>query len=81
MNAVIETDRLVLCTFKADDVDLIYELNRDPEVTRYSCDPVFDLEQAKKFLNEIILPQYALYNYGRWATFLKLGLEFIGWCA
>jgi ribosomal-protein-alanine N-acetyltransferase len=25
-------------------------------------------------------PQYALYNYGRWAVHLKQDLEFIGWC-
>jgi len=31
-------------------------------------------------LTEVILPQYALYNHGRWAVHLKPDLEFIGWC-
>jgi len=80
MNVVVETDGLLLCTFTPVDVELIYELNRDPEVTRYTCDPVLDLEQAKNILNDVILPQYAMHNYGRWAIFLKPGAEFIGWC-
>jgi ribosomal-protein-alanine N-acetyltransferase len=80
MNIIIETDRLLLRTFTKDDATLIYKLNRDPEVTRYTCDPVSDLEHAAKVLEETILPQYALYNHGRWAVHLRDGLEFIGWC-
>ena len=79
MNVVIETDRLLLRTFTEEDADLIYELNLDPEVTRYTHDPMTDIEQAKKVLIEVILPQYALYNHGRWAVHLKPGLEFLGW--
>ncbi len=80
MNVIIETDRLLLRTFTEDDAPLIYELNKDPEVTRYTCDPMLDLPHAKKVLEEVILPQYALYNRGRWATHIKSNLEFIGWC-
>ena len=79
MNAVIETDRLLLRTFTEDDAALIYSLNLDPEVTRYTHDPMIDIEQAKKVLIGVILPQYALYNHGRWAVHLKPGLEFLGW--
>jgi RimJ/RimL family protein N-acetyltransferase len=53
MDAVIETNRLLLCTFTDDDTDLIYQLNRDPKVTRYTCDPVFDLDQAKKYWTKL----------------------------
>jgi ribosomal-protein-alanine N-acetyltransferase len=79
MNVVLETDRLLLRTFTEDDAALLYELNLDPEVTRYTLDPMTNVEHAKKVLVEIILPQYALYNHGRWAVHLKPGLEFIGW--
>ena len=68
MNVIIETDRLILRTFTEDDASLLYELNLDPEVTRYTHDPMTDLEQAKKVLVEVILPQYALYNHGRWLS-------------
>lgn len=80
MNIVIETGRLVLRTFTNEDAQLIYQLNIDPEVTRYTLDPVVDIEQAQEILEQIIIPQYALYNYGRWAVHIKPNLEFIGWC-
>jgi len=80
MNVVIETPRLLLRTFTEDDAQLIYDLNLDPEVTRYTHDPVKDLNHAKEILEKVILPQYALYNHGRWAVHVKPGLEFIGWC-
>ena len=80
MNVVIETDRLLLRRFTEDDAPLLYELNLDPEVIRYTHDPMTDVEHARKVLNEVILPQYVLYNHGRWAVHLRSNLEFTGWC-
>lgn len=81
MNVIIETDRLLLRTFTIDDAQLIYDLNNDPEVIRYTYDPVTDLDHALSVLEKTILPQYSLYNYGRWAVHIKPALEFIGWCS
>lgn len=39
MNVIIETERLLLRTFTEFDATLIYELNLDPDVTRYTHDP------------------------------------------
>ena len=80
MSVVIETDRLLLRKFTEDEATLLYELNPDPEVIRYTHDPIADVDHAKNVLNEVILPQYVLYNHGRWAVRLKSNLEFIGWC-
>lgn len=80
MNVVIETERLLLRTFTELDAPLIYELNLDPDVTRYTHDPVKDLAHATEILEKTIIPQYALYNHGRWAVHLKPTLEFLGWC-
>ena len=80
MNIIIETERLLLRTFTVDDAPLIYELNLNPDVTRYTGDPVKDLHHAQLILEQIILPQYALYNHGRWAVHIKPDMEFIGWC-
>jgi RimJ/RimL family protein N-acetyltransferase len=80
MDVVVETDRLLLRRFTVDDAPLLYELNLDPEVVRYTHDPMTDVEHAKKVLDEIILPQYVLYDHGRWAVHLRFNLEFIGWC-
>ena len=80
MNIVIETERLLLRSFTEKDVELIFELNQDPDVIKYTHDPVKDLEHAKEILERTILPQYVLYNHGRWAIHLKPELDFIGWC-
>jgi len=80
MNVVFETDRLLFRRFTNQDASLLFRLNADPEVTRYTHDPMTSLEQAEKVLEMVILPQYVLYNYGRWAVYVKLGDEFIGWC-
>lgn len=85
MNIIIETERLLLRAFTPDDAGLIYQLNLDPEVTRYTLDPVTSIEQAKGILEQSILPQYALYNHGRLAVHVKQQLGattsgFIGWC-
>src|SRR6476620_1626617 len=80
MNIILETPRLLLRTFTMDDAQLIYDLNLDPEVTRYTGDPLTDIDHARQVLEQVILPQYALYNHGRWAVLVKPELEFIGWC-
>jgi len=80
MNVIIETDRLLLRNFTEDDADLLFELNLDPDVIRYTHDLIADAEHTKKILRDVILPQYVLYHHGRWAVRLKSDLEFIGWC-
>lgn len=80
MNVIIETERLLLRTFTDHDARLIYELNKDPDVTRFTHDMVNDLAHAEEILAKKIFPQYALYNFGRWAVHLKSTLEFLGWC-
>jgi RimJ/RimL family protein N-acetyltransferase len=80
MNIVIETNRLLLRTFTEDDAALIYELNLDPDVIRYTHDPIKDLVHASEILEKVIISQYALYNHGRWAVHVKATLEFLGWC-
>ncbi len=80
MYIVIETERLLLRAFTPDDALLIYELNLDPEVTRYTLDPIRDIDHAKQVLEQVILPQYVLYSHGRWAVHTKPDMKFIGWC-
>ena len=63
MNIVIETKRLLIRTFTALDATLIYEWNLDPDGTRYTHDPVKDLGHASEILENVIMPQYALYNH------------------
>ena len=80
MQIVFETPRLILGQFIEADAPLILQLNSDPEIVKYVHEPVLTtLEQAKKIIVDIILPQYKN-NLGRWATYTKSNNEFIGWC-
>ena len=80
MNIVFSTERLILRTFTLDDAQLLVDLNSNPEVLKYLHELPVNEEKAQKVLQEIILPQYKLYNHGRWAVHLKSSGEFIGWC-
>ncbi len=80
MKLIFETERLYLREFTPADAPLLFELNSDPEVTRYTLDLMKDIQQAKEALENSILPQYRLYGHGRWAVHLKENREFIGWC-
>jgi len=77
---ILVTERLYLKEFQAHEAHLLMELNSDPEVVRYTGDPVIaDIKEAERVLTEIIFPQYKN-KIGRWAVFLKDSDEFIGWC-
>ena len=81
MHIILQTPRLILRQFTLAEAVLIQQLNSDPEVVKYIHEPTVDsIEQATTILKEIILPQYTLYNMGRWALHLKETNEFIGWC-
>lgn len=80
MNVFLETDRLILRRFTADDIGLIIELDSDPEVKRYIDNgaPV-DLADLDEVL-EWWLQYYVKYeSYGFWAAIEKATGEFIGW--
>lgn len=80
MNVFLETERLILRRFAADDIGLIVELDDDPEVKRYIDNgaPV-DLDD----LNETMEWWLRYYDrsecYGFWAAIEKSTNEFIGW--
>ena len=80
MPVILKTERLLLRTFEPGEGALIYRLNENPEVTRYTGDPVRDIAHGEEVLQQVILPQYIRYGYGRWAVELIKTGEFIGWC-
>lgn len=74
-----ETERLHLRKFLETDAGSLYELNRDPEVMKYTGDTAFASEtDAREFLQRY--NSYALHGYGRWAVTLRPTGKFIGWC-
>ncbi len=80
MHIIFETPRLLLRRFTIEDAPLILQLNSDVDIVKYVHEPVLEnVDQAKKILEENILPQYVL-NFGRWAIHKKDDEKFIGWC-
>ncbi len=75
----IETRRLWLRELTPDDAQVIYDLNSNPEVIKYTGDPPFSsIEEAKQFLIEY--DHYEQFGFGRWGVVLKSTDQLIGWC-
>ena len=80
MKVFLETERMVLRQFERDDLDLVVELDGDPEVMRYinNGQPV-DLAEVTENL-EWWLRYYERDNgYGFWAAIEKATGRFLGW--
>ena len=80
MQIILQSLRLSFREFTKDDVQLLFDLNSNPNVIRYVHEPAPTLENITDTLHNNILLQYKLYNHGRWAVHLKNNNEFIGWC-
>ena len=77
----LETDRLRLRWFTDADVQVMFELNSDPDVIRYAeSSPAQDLDEARQRLEQGPLADYEKYGYGRFAVELKETGEVIGFC-
>lgn len=75
----LTTERLYLREFKPSDAKLLYELNSDVEVIKYTGDSAFSsVKEAQGLI--LNYNQYKLYKMGRWAVCLKSNREFLGWC-
>lgn len=81
MEIFLETERLVLRRFTADDVDDLVELDSDPDVMRYinggRPTPRHEIESD-------VLPTFLEYyerfaGYGFWAAVEKSTGRFVGW--
>ncbi len=77
----LETERLHLRLFTLADVQIMFELNSDPEIIRYAeATPARDLQEARQRLEQGPLADYKKYGYGRFAVELKETGKVIGFC-
>lgn len=75
----LETSRLVMKQFCEEDAHYLFELNSDPDVTRYVGEGAFiSIEDVYTFIRNY--GQYERYKMGRLNLFDKQTGEFIGWC-
>jgi len=79
MDKLFESDRLYFREFIPSDAEMLFALNSDPDVIKYTGDPPFEsVESAKAFI--LSYDHYQQHGFGRWAVVLKETKEFIGWC-
>ncbi len=71
---MVETERLILREFDEDDLEIYFELGRNPEIIRFTGDPgggFKDHEAALEYLTTRTLSDYRERGYGRWAVVVK----------
>jgi ribosomal-protein-alanine N-acetyltransferase len=79
MGYILETERCRLREMREEDGPILYRLNSDPEVIRYTGDPPFESEAAAtEFIRNY--EAYKKYGMGRWLAERKDDGEILGWC-
>jgi ribosomal-protein-alanine N-acetyltransferase len=76
----IDTERLRFRPLRADDLDDLYALYRDPEIRRYFPDGTRTLEQTREELDHFVQGIAGHPALGLWATVHKASGRFIGRC-
>lgn len=77
MPIIIETERLIMREFTADDAAGIFALNSNPEVMKYTGQPLMqDIEAAQNFI--AYYKEYEQYGYGSLACISKETGAFVG---
>ena len=81
MQVFLETERLALRRFTEEDVDLLVELDGDPEVMRYVTGGI---RTSREEIETEVLPAFLAYyerydGYGFWAAVEKSSGAFVGW--
>jgi ribosomal-protein-alanine N-acetyltransferase len=78
---IIETERLLLVPFAADDVDALHQLWTDPDVRRYLWDDVVIPRSTAEEIVAGSARNFAQRGYGFWALYHRDGSEdLMGFC-
>jgi RimJ/RimL family protein N-acetyltransferase len=81
VHVFLETERLVLRRFTGNDLDLLVELDSDPEVMHFITG---GRPTSRREIETEILPAYLAYyeryaGYGFWAAVERSTGDFVGW--
>lgn len=78
---VLETERLILREFDADDAELMLEILNEPAFIRFVADRnVRTTREAAEYLKEKILPSYGRFGFGFYVVELKANGTPVGMC-
>ncbi|MEO6584346.1 MAG: GNAT family N-acetyltransferase, partial [Ferruginibacter sp.] len=76
---LLDTPRLILRQFIAEDAPFLFAMNNEPEVIRYTGDQPFASEAEASLLIKNY-DQYKNYRLGRLTVILKDTQKKLGWC-
>lgn len=76
---MIETERLLLRKITLEDKEDLFKLHRHPEVQKYTGESVVETIEEIEIAIQTRTDNYTKYGFGRWATFLKKEMRFVGW--
>lgn len=80
MTAYLETERLTLRRFTPEDVELLVELDSDPEVMRFLTGQPTSRDEVELEILPGFLKVYAAHEQlGTFAAYEKAGGAFVGW--
>jgi ribosomal-protein-alanine N-acetyltransferase len=79
VNYLIETERLLLRRITLGDKEDLFKLHSNLAVQKYTGEPVVDSIEEIETAIHTRIKNYKKYGYGRWATILKNGMQFVGW--
>lgn len=79
MKTILETERLILKEITLNIKGEMFNLHSDPEVQKYTGEPTIKTIEEMANAIEKRSKNYEKYGYGRWATFLKKDMQFVGW--
>lgn len=75
---VIETERCFLREMTMEDLDALYQLYEEPEITRYMEGLYEDREKEEEYTRAYINNMYRFYGYGMWLVIEKETGKIIG---
>lgn len=74
---ITETKRCIIREFALEDIDQLFELYSDSNLTRY-VEPLLDYEDELEYQKNYIKYMYEYYGYGMWLVFDKKNGNLIG---
>ena len=74
---IAETKRCIIREFALEDIDQLFELYSDSNLTRY-VEPLLDYEEELEYQKNYIKYMYEYYGYGMWLVFDKENGNLIG---
>lgn len=75
---IFETERCIVREITTDDVDALYQIYADKEISKYTEDLFAERAEELAYTKDYIENQYRFYEYGMWVILRKFDNRLIG---